>query len=196
MTSKLDTRKKILDCALTLFSKNGYKLTTIKEIALLANVNEITVFRHFQTKDGLLDEIFKSYSDVSTFYDLLFGHLSGNLSVDLRYICNTLIDSILENHLFIEFCLIEISSNSSLAIEVQTIFTSYINHLTDYLNKISDQGIISKSNFQLYSQMFLCLVHQFAFSKFDKNNIFSSASLDRDEFVNTLVDLFVTKLNK
>ena len=196
MTSKLDTRKKILDCALTLFSKNGYKLTTIKEIALLANVNEITVFRHFQTKDGLLDEIFKSYSKVSVIYDLLFGHLSGNLSVDLRYICNTLIDLILENHLFIEFCLIEISLNSSLAIEVQTIFTSYINYLTDYLNKISDQGIIPKSNFQLYSQMFLCLVHQFAFSKFDQNNIFSSAPLDRDEFVNTLVDLFVTKLNK
>lgn len=196
MISKLDTRKKILDCALTLFSKNGYKSTTIKEIALLANVNEITIFRHFQTKERLLDEIFNSYSDVSVVYDLLFGHLSGDLDVDLRYICNALIDSILENHLFIKFCLIEVSFNSPIAVEIQTILTSYINYLSDYLNKISDQGIIPKSNFQLYSQMFLSLVHQFAFSKFDQIAIFSSAPLDRDEFVNILVDLFVTRLNK
>ncbi|KHL15238.1 UNVERIFIED_CONTAM: TetR family transcriptional regulator [Mumia flava] len=42
------------DCALTLFEKQGYDATTVREIAGAAGVTEMTFFRHFATKESVL----------------------------------------------------------------------------------------------------------------------------------------------
>jgi len=47
------TSKKIMKVALKLFSEKGYYSTTTKEIANEAEVNEVTVFRHFGSKANL-----------------------------------------------------------------------------------------------------------------------------------------------
>lgn len=46
-------RQKILKTAIRLFAQNGFRGTTTKEIALAAGVNEVTIFRHFATKQDL-----------------------------------------------------------------------------------------------------------------------------------------------
>jgi AcrR family transcriptional regulator len=46
-------RQKILDSAIKLFARNGFRGTTTKEIALAAGVNEVTIFRHFANKQEL-----------------------------------------------------------------------------------------------------------------------------------------------
>lgn len=50
-------RDRILEAALALFSKKGFTPTTTREIARLADVNEVTIFRHFGSKKGLLREL-------------------------------------------------------------------------------------------------------------------------------------------
>lgn len=50
------TRQKLLSAALELFVVNGYELTTTKEIAKLADVAEVTLFRHFTSKSNLFVE--------------------------------------------------------------------------------------------------------------------------------------------
>jgi AcrR family transcriptional regulator len=54
MTSVRDTRERILDAAAELFAEHGYAGTTTRSIAELAGVNEVTLFRRFQTKAGVL----------------------------------------------------------------------------------------------------------------------------------------------
>ena len=51
---KLSSRKKIVRAALTLFSLQGITATTTKQIAERAKVNEVTLFRQFGNKQGLL----------------------------------------------------------------------------------------------------------------------------------------------
>ncbi|MEL6903239.1 MAG: TetR family transcriptional regulator [Cyanobacteria bacterium J06606_4] len=51
---KLSSREKIVKSALSLFSKQGITATTTKEIAENAGVNEVTLFRQFGSKQGLL----------------------------------------------------------------------------------------------------------------------------------------------
>ncbi|CAN5348806.1 TetR/AcrR family transcriptional regulator [soil metagenome] len=46
-------REQILQTAVDLFSKRGFKGTTTKEIANVAGVSEAMVFRHFASKDDL-----------------------------------------------------------------------------------------------------------------------------------------------
>ena len=48
-----DTSHHIMRIALGLFSEKGYYSTTTKEIARVANVNELTLFRHFGSKANL-----------------------------------------------------------------------------------------------------------------------------------------------
>ncbi|XHR28369.1 MAG: TetR/AcrR family transcriptional regulator [Chthoniobacteraceae bacterium] len=54
--SCLLTRQKILDAAKKVFTRDGFQGATTREIAREAGVNEVTLFRHFQTRDHLLRE--------------------------------------------------------------------------------------------------------------------------------------------
>lgn len=56
------TREKILDAALKLFSQRGYLGATTRQIAGEAGVAEVTLFRHFGSKEKLLEEVIRSYS--------------------------------------------------------------------------------------------------------------------------------------
>lgn len=52
-----ERRSQILQVAIKLFSQNGFRGTTTKEIARAAGVSEAMVFRHFATKDELYHAI-------------------------------------------------------------------------------------------------------------------------------------------
>ena len=51
------TRQRLLDAAERVFARNGLDGATTREIAREAAVNEVTLFRHFQTKEKLLAEV-------------------------------------------------------------------------------------------------------------------------------------------
>ena len=56
-TSKLgasDTHRRLLDAAARVFAQSGLEGATTREIAREAGVNEVTLFRHFQSKEKLL----------------------------------------------------------------------------------------------------------------------------------------------
>lgn len=47
-------RRKILDAAIDLFSRQGYRATSTEQVAEEAGYGQATVFFHFKTKEGLL----------------------------------------------------------------------------------------------------------------------------------------------
>jgi AcrR family transcriptional regulator len=56
-----DTKRRILVSALDLFSSKGFASTTTREIAASAGVNELTLFRNFGSKEGLLEATIGSH---------------------------------------------------------------------------------------------------------------------------------------
>jgi AcrR family transcriptional regulator len=48
------TRQRLLEAAEKVFSRDGFQGATTREIAREAKVNEVTLFRHFRTRDELL----------------------------------------------------------------------------------------------------------------------------------------------
>jgi AcrR family transcriptional regulator len=54
------TRKRILTAAQHVFSRDGFQGATTREIAREAGVNEVTVFRHFHTREELLHATLKN----------------------------------------------------------------------------------------------------------------------------------------
>lgn len=53
----LDKKDKILAAALDLFANEGYNATSTSKIAKQAGVSEGLIFRHFESKKGLLDAL-------------------------------------------------------------------------------------------------------------------------------------------
>lgn len=51
---KLETRQRIVDCAVDLFAGGGYDSTTIEDIAECADVARATVFNYFSRKEDLV----------------------------------------------------------------------------------------------------------------------------------------------
>lgn len=49
-----DSRRRLIDAAVTLFEKQGFAESTVEEIALSAGVTPRTFFRHFDDKDEVL----------------------------------------------------------------------------------------------------------------------------------------------
>src|SRR3954462_4178912 len=52
----MTVRDELLDAAARVYAEAGYRGATTRRIALAAGVNEITLFRHFGSKDALLRE--------------------------------------------------------------------------------------------------------------------------------------------
>ncbi len=56
-TQKLETRRRVLEAAGTLFDANGYEATTTRQIAQACQVSIGTVFAHFPNKQALLHAV-------------------------------------------------------------------------------------------------------------------------------------------
>jgi AcrR family transcriptional regulator len=52
---QISTRERLLAAALAVFAEKGYRAATTREIAARAGVAELTLFRHFSSKQGLFD---------------------------------------------------------------------------------------------------------------------------------------------
>ena len=53
----MTTKSKIVDEALTLFSKKGYKGTSVKNIADAVGIKDASLYKHFKSKQEILDTI-------------------------------------------------------------------------------------------------------------------------------------------
>jgi AcrR family transcriptional regulator len=52
----MDVRDRIIESAARIFAETGYRGATTRRIAQAADVNEVTLFRHFGSKDELIRE--------------------------------------------------------------------------------------------------------------------------------------------
>lgn len=88
MTSnrKRITSEKIMDAAIELFSVHGYEGVTTEEIATEAGFSEKTLFRHFKSKQNLLEQAIDRYHYADEMRAIFDNELSGNLEEDLPLI--------------------------------------------------------------------------------------------------------------
>ncbi len=56
-----DTREAVLAAAVEAYSKYGFRGATTRRIAEIAGVNEVTLFRHFGSKEALIGEAIRSF---------------------------------------------------------------------------------------------------------------------------------------
>jgi AcrR family transcriptional regulator len=63
----MDVREQLLNAAVKVFADAGFRGATTRRIAQVADVNEVTLFRHFGSKEGLIMEaIYRSLETLRT----------------------------------------------------------------------------------------------------------------------------------
>lgn len=63
MESNINSRDRILDAALKLFSEKGFNGTTVKEIADEAEVSKALIYYNFESKEAILLEILDTFKE-------------------------------------------------------------------------------------------------------------------------------------
>jgi len=81
-----DTSEKLMNAAIDLMAEKGYNGVTTQEIAEKAGYSEKTLFRHFQSKQNLLESAFNRYHYADEMKQLFETRLQWDLHSDLLLI--------------------------------------------------------------------------------------------------------------
>jgi TetR/AcrR family transcriptional regulator, mexJK operon transcriptional repressor len=95
-------RRAILEAATTLFLRNGYRGTSMDEIAALAGVSKQTVYKHFADKESLFSEIVISTVEevAEPIHDeVLRLQDSGDVEADLRGLARQLLGRVMQRRI-------------------------------------------------------------------------------------------------
>lgn len=60
-----ETREKILDVFLELFSPKGYSAVSIRDICKCMGIKESSVYYHFQNKQNIFDVLLDKFSEIA-----------------------------------------------------------------------------------------------------------------------------------
>jgi AcrR family transcriptional regulator len=142
----LDTRDRILDAALRLISERGFLGTTTREIAQEVGMAELTLFRHFGSKERLFEEVLGRYTFLPRLKELLPG-LEGLPYEDaLRSIGMSFFETLRERKSLVRIMLSEITVYPE---KVKAVHRGFIDELfktlAGYFGGLQERGLIEDS---------------------------------------------------
>ncbi|MDP4125515.1 MAG: TetR/AcrR family transcriptional regulator [Bacillota bacterium] len=139
-----NTEDKILNASIVLFSQKGYSAVTTKEIAKVAGVSEMTLFRHFESKHNLFEKAFEKFV-FSPKFKALFEGLEGDLERDLNKICTSYHDILFKNQNIILMYFKNEELNPEFDITLFKFPNELKKHLCRYFEIMRDKGVIQEN---------------------------------------------------
>lgn len=158
----MKTRDRILEGALRLFSKKGYLGATTKEIAKEAGVAEVTVFRHFPSKEKLFEEVINTYSFLPALKGLLPQIAKMPYEKALIIIAKRFLETLTLRKDMIQIMHSEIQRYPE---KIHRIYHTFIDELFEtlasYFKKIQKNGILKGFDAKLGTRVFLGMFYSY-----------------------------------
>lgn len=184
-----DTRGKIMQAASDLFASMGYAGTTTRAIAETAGVNEVTLFRHFGSKENLAREIMNQFGGLAI-AENLESHLSGNYRKDLLMIGKMMLTVMTERNDAMRMAICEAGHFPEFREVVAENPRQLRQMLARYFQTLMENKKIHQGHPELLAQAFLgmffsyTILHGFLLDSLEPE-------VTPDEIVAQFVDLFV-----
>ncbi|WP_199613791.1 TetR/AcrR family transcriptional regulator [Paenibacillus alkalitolerans] len=193
MNDNQSTSDKILMAAIDLMSEKGYDGTTTKEIAAAAGVNEVTLFRHFGTKQKLLETAFHRYHYAEEMTKLFQESLKWELHTDLLLISRTYHKIMNRNR---KLLYIAQKGSSSLPQEIYQEAGRHPRHLrnllTNYLTAMMEKNKVMTANPEMTAMSFMWMNYGAFYSGLNAKG--ASPDQPLDDFIEESVRLFARAL--
>jgi AcrR family transcriptional regulator len=162
MDMPMDTRKKILESGLKLFSEKGYLGATTKEIAKKAGVAELTLFRHFTSKEKLFEEMINTYSFLPALKELLPELKGLGYREALSEIAKRFLGRLIERRHLIRIMQAEIELYPSQVREVYNrLFGEIVKTLASYFAELQAKGMLRDFDPELGARAFLGMFYSY-----------------------------------
>ncbi len=149
------TNKRILDAAMQLLVKKGYRATTTKEIAEKANVSEATIFRNFKNKQGLVEALLSQHSSNR---GSILEQTEGDLYKDLLHIGTCLLEELEHRKDIIKISFREPAMFQDVINHVTEYPQSMKQLLVDYLKTMGEKGVIQTGNEAEHADVFMSII--------------------------------------
>ena len=191
MPPKKETKEKILDAALELFSEKGFKATTTKAIAEKAGVNEVTLFRYFGSKDKLFLAIIDREADVRM--DIIHMELepSEDMVNELAMIGSYITGNMLERASFFRLMVMEVGRFPEIWEHIGEVPLAAISKLSRYFDQAKEKGLVRKD---VNSETMAVSFFSFLFRILVANAFLGDDLMmknDRDESMKNFAEIFV-----
>jgi AcrR family transcriptional regulator len=190
---KPDTKEQLLKATLKLISEKGYLGATTREIALEAGVTELTLFRHFGSKEKLFEELLKSYTFLPKLKELLPGLDGLSCEQALTVIAKRFLLTLKERKAMIKILFSEVTTYPE---KIRTVYNNFIDEmratLAGYFRVLQDREILKKNiSPEIAARVFLWIL----FSYFRSEEIMRGGSgmtkKKLDENVGEFVKIFM-----
>ncbi|HHN65512.1 MAG TPA: TetR/AcrR family transcriptional regulator [Nitrospirae bacterium] len=188
---KINTKERLLEATFELISEKGYLGTTTREIASRAGVTEITLFRHFGSKERLFEEVLKKYTFLPRLKEIIPRVKDSPPEEALSEMALRFIETLKERKGMVKIMLSEMNVYPD---KIRKVYEKFIEELvktlSGYFDTLRDRGTIRDIDTHLASRAFLGMV----FCYFQAEEITKSRRITRKEaerVVREFVDIFL-----
>jgi AcrR family transcriptional regulator len=160
----MDTRTAILNAAVQVFSQHGFRGSTTRRIADAAEVNEVTIFRYFGSKEALLQEAISAPGVVG-----IFGPLPAepvNPHEELTHWATAIVKHLQSRRSVIRKCMGEIEERPELTARAAELPTRATTELCEYFRELKSRGFTNEEFEPIVaSSMFIASIFHDAMSR-------------------------------
>ncbi|MBD1382958.1 TetR/AcrR family transcriptional regulator [Metabacillus arenae] len=189
---KTNTSDKIMLAAIDLMAERGYNGVTTQEIADKAGFSEKTLFRHFQSKQTLLESAFTRYHYGEEMKDLFAEKITWDLYTDLLMICRSYHRIMYENRKLIQI-IIKVGSNLPELRENTHDHPRQLKVLlTEYFEEMYNKGKIIQTDPERKAVAFLYMNYGAAMGRIHNDPILDNIS--NEAFNEEIVSIFTRTL--
>jgi AcrR family transcriptional regulator len=190
-TTPEDTRKRIISAAMQLFGQVGYAEATTRRIAKAAGVNEVTLFRHFGSKKGLLLACLEAFN-ASGFAARFEAELTGSYPDDILRMAHLQMQDTAANFEVLRLLLCDARHIPELREALMAGGRSNLVRLSRYFQRQIDSGIVrSDLPAEVVASAFDSLFSTYVL--FEKMFLGApTPELPAEEVIRSLVNIFVT----
>jgi len=136
------TNEKIITAAKELFSTKGYAATTTKDIAALAGISEVTLFRHFESKRNLFQVALHGSLGSEKLLGFFENEIEFNLDKDLKKLASYLYDLYESNGPMIKMLLKDTEHSNFSEVIKPHLERQLLDSRNKYFNKMHELGKI------------------------------------------------------
>ncbi|ULL17238.1 TetR/AcrR family transcriptional regulator [Paenibacillus sp. H1-7] len=153
--SKLGSSDRLLIAAINLISEHGYNGVTTQEIAAEAGLSEKTLFRHFGSKQKLLEAALDRFHYAAEMKKLFEEKIVWELEEDLLTVCRTYHEIMNRNRKLIQIGDKDESHLPGFKERTQQHPLQLLEFLTDYFIAMGEKGKIIRTNPRLQAYTFM-----------------------------------------
>ena len=187
-----ETREKLLEATLELISEKGYLGATTREIAALAGVSELTLFRKFGKKEHLFEEMLESFTFLPQLRGLVDEIDEMPVQEGLIIIGSRFLQTLRDRRQLVQIMFSEMSHYPE---KVRRIYQMMIYNLAktleNYLETRKPRGEVRNADMDFASFAFLRVL----FMTFAYESIIREREMDDDMIEYTVTELVAIFLN-